>query len=87
MHYGMQSSEYSLLIVSRNFADTDTCKSRSPELGLIELRFLLDICPLIYNTVNSWIVTIKRPKHLTCTHLGNVSVYLSEFALNILCGY
>ncbi|TGZ83661.1 hypothetical protein EX30DRAFT_88447 [Ascodesmis nigricans] len=43
---------------------------KSPELGIIELRFLLDICPLLYDSRDSWIVIMRRPKHLTCTHLG-----------------
>ncbi|KAL7273994.1 Transcription initiation factor TFIID subunit 2 [Rhizina undulata] len=42
----------------------------SPDIGLIEMRYLLDICHILYSTKTSLIVIMKRPKHLFCKHIG-----------------
>ncbi|KAA8893277.1 hypothetical protein FN846DRAFT_547784 [Sphaerosporella brunnea] len=42
----------------------------SPEIGLIELRFLLDICDLLYTAKISHLVILKTRKRLRVKHLG-----------------
>lgn len=45
---------------------------RSQEIGLIEIRSLLDLCKLLYATKDSLVVVMRRPRHLRCEHVGKV---------------
>lgn len=38
----------------------------------MEVQELLDICQILYDEKTSLMVTLKLPKHLTCTHVGKV---------------
>jgi len=42
----------------------------SPDIGLLELRYLLDICHLLYQPKDSLLVVMKHEKHLHCKHIG-----------------
>lgn len=44
----------------------------SPEIGLFEMRELLDICSLLYKPSTSLIVKLKYPHYWGAEHMGNV---------------
>jgi len=44
----------------------------------MELQELLDICQILYVEKTSLMVTLKLPKHLTCTHVGKVCLLSSS---------
>lgn len=46
----------------------------------MELRFLLDICAVLYQPKTSHLITLKQPKHLRCRNLGKVGFF------DITCG-
>ena len=49
-------------------------KRSSKDIGLVELRFLLDICAVLYEPKTSHLITLRRPKHLRCNNLGKVGL-------------
>lgn len=58
---------------------------RSQDIGLIEIRSLLDICKLLYTTKDSLVVVMKRPRHLRCEHVGKVCLIIPVEGEMVIC--
>ncbi len=56
----------------------------SPEIGLFEMRELLDICSLLYKPNTSLIVKLKYPHYWGAEHMGNVRIPIHKHNRTLL---
>lgn len=54
-------------------------RGRSSDIGLFELRDLLDLCSLLYEPKTSLVVRLRYPRYWRCQHLGKVGLSFCSF--------